>query len=52
LQNSGDLSTLLSKLKKSNQREINVALVELDVVGKTYLASLAGKKKPKDEKSV
>lgn len=52
LQNSGDLSTLLSKLKKSNQREINVALVELDGVGKTYLASLAGKKKPKDEKSV
>lgn len=49
VQDSKDFSTLLSKIKKSGQKEINVALVELDRVGKTFLASLTSKRKNKGE---
>lgn len=49
VQDSKDFSTLLSKIKKSGQKEINVALVELDKVGKNFLASLTSKGKNKGE---
>jgi hypothetical protein len=49
VQDSNDFSTLLSKIKKSGQKQINVALVELDKVGKNFLASLSSKGKNKGE---
>jgi hypothetical protein len=51
LQNSNDFSSLISTIRKSRQKQIDVALVELDDVGKNFLASLTKNQKDSKEKS-
>lgn len=46
-QNADDLKTLLALMKKNKQSKINVSVVELDEIGKNFLASLSKKEKSK-----